>query len=251
MAARCLPSLRPAQHSAAASGGGGPGDAGPRASEPWPSQPHPRQEGGGGAVCKEGVLGTEYGPQSTHFLHVSHRLPQQPRHPGGAGSARSGRRVCRRGGGGARGRAASPSAHTASPGSPGPAGRRAWCGAHLLRGEREPEPAAPQPRGEAEPVPRPPADPEPQPARAPAGVSRVPFPPSPRAVPGAAWTCARGSAGASRLPCSRVSSPSYRWRSESLSRLELCPDGSGARAPCFGASLLHPTRLGEARASRG
>lgn len=87
--------------------------------------------------------------------------------------------------------------------------------------------------------------------RAPAGVSRVPFPPSPRAVPGAARTCARGSAGASRLPRSRVSSPSYRWQSESLSRLELCPDGSGARAPCFGASLLHPTRLGEARASRG
>lgn len=114
-------------------------------------------------MCKEGVLGTEYGPQSTHFLHVSHRLPQQPRHPGGAGSARSGRRVCRRGGGGARGRATSPSAHTASPGSPGPGGWRARCGAHLLRGERELEPAAPQPRGEAEPVPRPPADPEPRP----------------------------------------------------------------------------------------
>lgn len=77
--------------------------------------------------------------------------------------AGSGRRVCRRGGGGARGRAASPSVHTASPGSPGPGGRRARCGAHLLRGEREPEPAAPQPRGEAEPVPRPPADPEPRP----------------------------------------------------------------------------------------
>lgn len=49
-------------------------DRGSRASEPWPSRPHPRQEEEEGE-CKEGALWTEDGPQSTHFLRVSHWLP--------------------------------------------------------------------------------------------------------------------------------------------------------------------------------
>lgn len=99
-------------------------------------------------------------------------------------------------------------------------------------------------------------------ARAPAtGRPRAPTGPSPgrrlpRSVSAESARCSGRRADVCTRLCWGVPTPVLSGvipivQMESLSRLELCPDGSGARAPCFGASLLHPTRLGEARASRG